>query len=325
MNRQEFIRGLAGAAAFGALPALAAKDCEIFYAPKPTPEELMDMPIMKKFHPTRLEIKVGAKKPFGLLHFSDSHIAMMNGYDLIRADEAEYRWYESDYKCFANAASGLAAALAYSKVKGLYRLHTGDLVDYLSNANVHYIENEFKNLPSMYAIGNHEYCGTNRPAPTDLKAARAKAEPWFPNGFTVHSTVIEGVNFVTFDNVGMCTDIADREIAALKAEFAKGLPTVLAYHIPFYTKDLADRLVADSHGNLKSVDDISEAYLAATPKWAVKKVNRFLASFLPKQKNLKAMLCGHLHFEYSGEFCEGVTQYVAGATYKGNAYEIRFC
>ena len=75
---------------------------------------------------------------------------------------------------------------------------------------------------------------------------------------------------------------------------------------------------------LKSIADLNRGWLAACPGKGDLKINTTLVEWLPKQKNLKALLCGHEHFEYQTQFCENVTQYICGATFKGNAYHIRF-
>lgn len=325
-NRREFIGLGFGAVASGLLPAFAQTDCEIWYARDVDGEEALAMPIMKNFHPTRLEIRVGATKPFRMLHMSDSHIAQMNSRDLAKADEVELKWYESRRRHFENAATGLAAALLYAKVKKLPILHTGDLVDYLSDANCNIAKRDLEGVDCLYAVGNHELAGTHRPGPRkdQLAAARAKSEKYFPNPFTVHSHVINGVNFVAFDNVGMSNDVYPAQFAAIEAEFAKGLPVVLAYHTPFYAEALADVIMSAKGYKPKSRSDIGEGWLAACPGKPTLPINGKLVTWLKEQKNLKALLCGHMHRESQVAFTDTVTQYVAGATYKGNAYEIDF-
>lgn len=53
-------------------------------------------------------------------------------------------------------------------------------------------------------------------------------------------------------------------------------------------------------------------------------VFRQMTEFLKKQKNLKAWLCGHLHFEWQGTFGDGVPVCIAGRNFKGECYEISF-
>ena len=47
-------------------------------------------------------------------------------------------------------------------------------------------------------------------------------------------------------------------------------------------------------------------------------------AFLRNQANLKAILCGHLHFEWRGTFNGNVPMLVAGGNFEGHAYEISF-
>ena len=313
----------AGALAAQCLPVRAAKDCEILYAKEPVGEEALQMPIMKDFKPTPLEIRVGAKKPFTCLHISDSHLAQMDSRDLWKADDVELKWYEGRRRHFATNATGLAAALLYAKVKGLPVLHTGDLLDYPSDANLRWGQRELEGFDCIFAIGNHEHAGTPRPGPRgkDLAPARRMIRPFLPNNIAFHSRVVNGVDFVAFDNVGMSDDLFDAQVAAIKREFAKGLPVVMMYHVPFFTKDLGE--VEAKHAK-KRVDELDSGYLACCPgKWDLR-INKTLEPWLKEQKNLKALLCGHLHYEYQGAFTDTVTQYVAGATYYHNAYEITF-
>ena len=326
-NRREFCGLGLGALAAGFLkPVFAQTDCEIWYARDVDGEEALAMPIMRNFHPTHLEIRVGAKKPFRLLHISDSHLAQMNSRDLAKADEVELKWYESRRRHFENAATGLAAALLYAKAKRLPILHTGDLVDYLSDASCHTVRRDLEGVDCLFAVGNHELAGTHRPGPKkdQLAAARAKSEKYFPNPFMVSSRVINGVNFVAFDNVGMCDDVWKAQFAAIEKEFAKGLPVVLAYHTPFYSEALADVIMNAKGYKPERRDAINEAWLAACPGKPTLPINGKLSKWLREQKNLKALLCGHMHCENQVPFTDTVTQYVAGATFKGNAYEIEF-
>ena len=49
-----------------------------------------------------------------------------------------------------------------------------------------------------------------------------------------------------------------------------------------------------------------------------------IIDFLRGRKNLKAILCGHLHMEWHGVFGEGVPVHVAGRGFNGECYEISF-
>ena len=337
MDRRSFLGiGAAAFASAGVLPAFALDDRQQWYEPEVTGEALLDMPVMEGFKPTTIELKVGAKKPFEMLHISDSHLVTLGADDLARSDKTDLAYFRTRLGVFGHPKNVemFAAALAYSKAKGLPILHTGDLLDFVTEGGLAQARRDMAGRDWLYAIGNHEYCGSGKPGPKRewLKDARARMEKTFPNAIPCASKVVNGVNIVAFDNVGMSHEMFDAQFAAIKKEFAKGLPTVLAYHIPFYTQELAEYAVNEIQSTpnhwarhaVKTVADLNSGWLAACPGKGDLKINKTLVEWLPKQKNLKALLCGHKHFEYSSPFCEGVTQYVCGATFKGNAYHIRF-
>ena len=337
MNRRSFIALGAGAfASASVMPLFALDDRQQWYEPEVTGDALLGIPVMEGFKPTTLELKVGAKKPFEMLHISDSHLVTLGADDLARSDKKDLEYFRRRLGVFGHPENVIhfAAALAYAKAKKLPILHTGDLLDFLSDGGLGQVRSDMAGRDWLYAIGNHEYSGSGKPSPKSewLKAARGRLEKTYPNAIHCASRVVNGVNIVTIDNVGMSKDVFEAQFAAIKKEFAKGLPTVLAYHIPFYTQDLAEHLVniiqtTPNHwarNVLKSIADLNRGWLAACPGKGDLKINTTLVEWLPKQKNLKALLCGHEHFEYQTQFCENVTQYICGATFKGNAYHIRF-
>ena len=337
MNRRSFIGfGVSAFASAGVLPLFALDDRQQWYEPEVTGKALLDMPIMEGFKPTVLELRVGAKKPFEMLHISDSHLVTLGSDDLARSDKKDIDYFRRRLKTFGHPQNVemFAAAIAYSRAKNLPILHTGDLLDFVTEGGLAQVRRDMAGLKWNYAIGNHEYSGSGKPSPKMewLKGARGRMEKTFPNAIPCASKVVNGVNIVTIDNVGMSKDMFEAQFAAIKAEFAKGLPTVLAYHIPFYTHELAQHSVdviqtTPNHwarNSVKTIADLNSGWLASCPGKGDLKINKTLVEWLPKQKNLKALLCGHKHFEYSSPFCENVTQYVCGATFKGNAYHIKF-
>ena len=336
-DRRTFLGlGVSALASAGVLPLFALDDHQPWYEPEVSGDALLDQPILDGFKPTVLELKVGAKKPFEMLHISDSHLVMLGSDDFARADKKDIAYFRTRLKVFGfpKNVEMFAAALVYAKAKKLPILHTGDLLDFVSEGGLAKVRRDMAGQKWLYSIGNHEYSGTAKPSPKSewLKDARGRMEKTFPNAIPCASKIVNGVNIVTIDNVGMSKDMFEAQFAAIKKEFAKGLPTVLAYHIPFYTPELAQHSVdviqtTPNHwarNAVKSVADLHSGWLAACPGKGDLKINKTLVEWLPKQRNLKALLCGHKHFEFHSQFCENVTQYVCGATFNGNAYHIRF-
>ena len=278
MNRRSFIALGAGAfASTGILPLFAARDRQQWYEEEVVGDALLEMPMMEGFKPTTIEIKVGAKKPFEMLQISDSHLVTLGADDVAKADKDDLAHFRRRLKTFGHPENVIrfSAALAYAKAKKIPILHTGDLLDFVSEGGLARIRRDMAGRDWLYAIGNHEHSGSGKPSPKRewLKAARGRMEKTFPNAIPCASRVVNGVNIVMIDNVGMSHDMFEAQFAAIKKEFAKGLPTVLAYHVPFYTQDLAEHSVnvvqtTPNHwarNILRSVADLNSGWLAACP------------------------------------------------------------
>ena len=253
---------------------------------------------------SKLTLKVGAKKPFSALHFSDTHIAMSDAMDILACGERSLKVYEDRRTRFPISLQALAATIAYAERGNMPLFNTGDLIDYDSHANVECIANSFADRNILSALGNHESFGHRSKGlnPSTPEAARAlleKYEKAYRQPLIVASKVINGVNFVAFDNGGLERYFLERRLAAIKAEFEKGLPVVLLCHIPLNNKDLdapaVNGIVGDSFKN----------------------------ELRAHKSQIKAILCGHGHRERLGEW-NGIPVALAGANFEGSAREIEF-
>ena len=253
---------------------------------------------------SKLTLKVGAKKPFSALHFSDTHIAMSDAMDILGCGERSLKVYEDRRTRFPISLQALAATIAYAERGNMPLFNTGDLIDYDSHANVECIANSFADRNILSALGNHESFGHRSKGlnPSTLEEARAlleKYEKAYRQPLIVASKVINGVNFVAFDNGGLERYFLERRLAAIKAEFEKGLPVVLLCHIPLNNKDLdapaVNGIVGDSFKN----------------------------ELRAHKNQIKAILCGHGHRERLGEW-NGIPVALAGANFEGSAREIEF-
>ena len=275
---------------------------------------------------TPLEIPVGASRPFTVLHASDSHLNFMTVDDL---NDTKYGDLLEFYRArrAIDAMPPLAALVKEARARKLPIFHTGDLIDYESQANLSLARQSFAGVDVLFAPGNHECVGHwGRKAPnwSECREARQRIGRFFPNDLTVASRVINGVNFVAFDNAGLSNDVAGTsQFNRLRAEFDKGLPTVLLYHMPFYCRELRDWLVEGRDGKPVKEEHLAWGYLANVPREGTA-AERKIFELAASRKNLKAALCGHLHAELVCPFSDSVKQYVAGATFKGQAYEITF-
>ena len=342
LNRRGFIA--LGAAGFAA-PALAAisdplqplerrKRIDV----KATVEDNL---INEYLQPTQISLEVGAEKPFTALHFSDTHVSMMDAADLLSGKAKELSLYEArNHGMFGRggfpfAVQSLAATLAYAKRKGIPMLNTGDLFDFRSEANIACIARSFEGADVFSSLGNHEGHGLHSPGMNPQNAAaedalRARYEKAIGNPLVVASRVINGVNFVAFDNCEMSRFIRDKMVDMIKAELEKGLPTVLMCHMPPFSKKLYDDMM-EMHRVRKASYLPKETNLTAYfmmgedfQKSKAPKAFRNLFEYLAGRDNLKAILCGHLHFEWRGTFNGKVPVVIAGRNFNGECYEISF-
>ena len=305
-------------------------------AKKPIEDNLIN----EYLQPKRISLNVGAAKPFSALHFSDTHVCMMDAADLLSGKSKELSlWEARNHGVFGNGGfpfslPSLAATIAYARRKNIPMLNTGDVFDFRSEANIACIARSFKGQDVFSALGNHEGHGLHSPGanprtPSEENALLGRYEQAFGQPLTVASRVINGVNFVAFDNCEMARFSRDRQLRMLEEEFAKGLPTVAMCHMPPCSKELHEATCAlhKSRGKKPPDGKHLRGYYMMGEDFAETKASEGLAKivkFLRARKNLKAILCGHLHYEWQGEFGDGVPVVVAGRNFNGECYEISF-
>ena len=307
MTRRDFAKGLFAAGAV-VPPSLFAAEAE-------SPSAALKV--------KRYSVAAGASRPFRVLHVSDTHLSLVDRID----GQPSPRNSEERAKCFPRAEEGLNAALAYARERGETIVHTGDLIDYVNDGNL-----AVASPGGVFAAGNHEYCkmvGDGKVEDEAYKAeSRARVQSAYPGNLLFASRVVNGVNFVSFDNIYYYVPAGVPEM--FEAEAARGLPVVLCCHVPFYTPEIYEAVTRG---------DVTRApYLCGTPDEIVDQVkdqyrrrqqradartHEFVAR-LRGEKLVKAVLCGHLHWSHVSDFAPGVPQYCVGANFKMQAFEIEF-
>lgn len=314
MNRRDFLFLGTGAAAATALGGLNV------YTTGIENEQVL------KIKP--LEIDVGIGKAFKVFHFSDTHLNFFDAVDFSSVAPAKRRHYHSRWCRFPQALQSFYASIDYARSRKLPMLHTGDLVDYVSDGNDRVLEHNVQGLDLHYAIGNHEY-QSREPEhyATDKAAMRAHLRPFFRNDLDVASRVIGGVNFVAFDNA--LQNVREETVLGVRKEFEKGLPVVLLCHVPpTYTmlfrenSRKAKRIIGIGMGADPAKYD--HAPLPGNPADRHDERTKAFYAWLRSRKDLKAILCGHTHYAEIDDFSETAKMYVAGGNYEGHAYEITF-
>ncbi len=285
----------------------------------------------------RLTISVGATKPFKALHLSDTHLTRVDSRD----DERKHKLAATRTKYFPMAEQYFDAAIRYAATNNLMLLHTGDLQDFVSYANLDCIASKLGADKWFTAAGNHEYSQYVGEARED-EAYRAqtydRVQAAFPNNLTVASRVINGVNFVALDNGYY--KVSAEQYEAMRREVAKGLPIVLMCHVPFYTPEHC-KVILKTNGGVAGYMtgvplSITETYqqdpsLPADEQWRNRTVQQRadqttldFVEWLKEQPLLKAILCGHLHVFYEERFSPTAIQYTVESGFTGGVHEIQF-
>ena len=341
IGRRKFMAIGAGALAFPAIAAISdATDRAGRRQRINIKASLEDNLINEYLQPKCITLEVGAKKPFSALHFSDTHLSLLDAGELLSWTAKELRLYEARNNGvfgkggFPFAMQSLAATIAYARRRGIPMLNAGDLFDFRSELNLACVKNSFAGQDVFSALGNHEGWGLhtfrlNPGTVAEDDALRKRFEEALGNPLLLASRVINGVNFVAFDNTVFARRRRKEQLAMMKTEFAKNLPTVLMCHIPPFTPELheANCELLRKRGNPVPKDDNLNGYYMLGEDFAKTKASpimKEMVDFLKRQKNLKAFLCGHLHFEWQGHFAGRVPVLVAGRNFNGECYDVLF-
>ena len=318
MDRRSFLKRMAGMGALVAtsqLPALAEDDPTLF-------------PKRGRFERLALNygtVNIGLEKPFSILHISDTHLTAVYPNE----DEKKQQLHKIRTTTFGGRQEeALRDSLDWARQHVDYVVHTGDLIDWQSEANFDLVKKYFGE-GVVGCLGNHEFSqhmwlSESKETVTEQykDLTRKKLQEVFPYDIELQSQVVGGVNFVTLDDVyGYVTE---RQVELFRKEVKKGLPIVLCMHVPFHTENIwrADiRFWHDEKSRFRNV--------APDPSGEYKRqqddpVTSAFIAYLKTEPLLKAILAGHLHITIQDQFSPTVTEYVVGGNFLFHGEEILF-
>lgn len=260
-------------------------------------------------------IKIGLDSPVRIVHVSDTHLT----YADMRDGERKVRLAEGRLPMFPEAEEILRGICALSRDENLAIMHTGDLLDFVSLANLEAVKQFTDAYDCFMAAGNHEfslYVGEAKEDAAYRNRSLDKVQACFKNDIRMSSRIIGGLNFIALDN-GYYT-FEPEHLDFLKQEAAKGLPMVLMFHTPLYDSALYEESMRHTS---------CCAYLAGVPEelTACYEPNRReqqradattleILDYVAKEPMIKAILAGHLHFNYEGTFADRIPQIVTDCT-----------
>jgi len=304
--------------------------------PEPTPipqREYRSVPdLLLKIN--EISITVGATAPFKAIHLTDSHINKIDDRDfdvlsarfnkMVSKKEAIYRdVYLMDAVHYAETHDDMLV------------LHTGDILDMYSEAGLDYIAAIFHRLKNVFAcVGNHEFLnvvGHGIPDDPTRSLLHDTVQSAYCNDIIFDSKLVNGVNFVSFDNVNY--NVSQEIFDKMKLEVAKGYPIVIVCHIPIYIPETIQSRLDDRGGTYASVMGapkyITDTYTGTETSGAkfeqqASSVTLQFTEYLRQQTCIKAILCGHNHKKHIEQFSPTCKQYTMAASYDANMDLISF-
>ena len=269
------------------------------------------------------EVRIGLDRPVKLLHVTDTHLGLVDERDNERKHALAGRLSTPEKAIY------LEEHLAYAKENCDLLVHTGDLMDFVSHANVEKAREVLSDDKVFFIAGNHDY-------------SQYVGEAWEDDAYRMNSYMdidrmgglgvpmlfssrtVGGVNIVGIDN--SYYQFAPWQLWRLKEEAKKGLPIVLAFHDPLFEESLyrEHRRRSDDCTYLVGCDE--EHLLPYSEFRAVQQRptqdTLEMIDYIKNEPLIRLILTGHLHFDFESFLTPTLPQFVTGGAYEGRAREV---
>lgn len=256
-------------------------------------------------------LRLNIQKPFRFLHLSDTHLTYADERD----GERKVALSENRKQYFTVSEELLQKASELSKELQIPILHSGDMTDFVSLANLERVKKFVDQNDIFMAAGNHEFSlfvGEAKEDAAYRNQSLAKVQSVFHNNIRMSARVIGEVNFVALDNSYYLWE--REQLNFLKGEVAKGLPIILLVHTPLFDESLFEYMMKEKHPC---------AHQMAVPRELMKnyppaRYEQQLADditlegieYIHNAPEIKVILSGHLHFNFEGKVADRIEQIV---------------
>lgn len=284
------------------------------------PEEFPNRGKFERLSLTYAHIDAGATEPFSILHISDTHLTSA----YFSEDERKQTLMRSRTRTFGGRQEeALRDSLDWARQNVDYVLHTGDLIDWISEANLDLAE-KYLGENVAFAVGNHEYSRYMKLEKSEKTEAykeisRELLASKYHKNLTFVSQVVNGVNFITMDDVYYA--VTEEQVDLFEDQVRRKFPIILCMHVPIYTQEIAAANFKywKPGSRFRSYGPQKHKYTYETDSFTEKFFDR-----LKKQKLLKGILSGHTHFAMEEQFSPTARQYVVGPNFLFTGREILF-
>ena len=272
----------------------------------------------------------GSDDPFYFIHTSDTHVLLIDERD--SGDErlvetAKRR--ENDWPCALRTLDDLSIKAGELDA---FIVHTGDLIDYISQRNLD-VAKQFTAQNDVFACaGNHEYMNyiwDDLPGSAQRDLTQDRVLPAFSNDIRFSTRVEHGVKFIAVDNVYHRVD--SWQVDRLREELAKDdLPVILALHVPLYDPDMFEF-------QMTKYDFPHPAWLMGVPEELMREYG-YEEEWIEEQKpdaptnefcdlvaaspQIKAIVTGHNHADFTSQLTPTLKQYMVACD-QGQIFEVR--
>ena len=258
----------------------------------------------------RNTLDIGLGKTVRVLHASDTHLPLADDRDEPRKVELG----ESRTRAFPHAAQWLQEMSRVSREMKLPIMHTGDIIDFVSAANLEAAETFARENDLFMAAGNHEFAQYLGEALEDAayrNLSLARVQACFTNDIRMSSRIIDGLHFVALDNGYYKFD--PQQLTFLKEQVALGLPIVLMIHTPLYEPSFYRDAMArfSDSAYLAGVPDELRANYASDglrDYQAADAITAETIDYIAGETQIKAILTGHMHYDYDSVFADRIPQ-----------------
>ncbi len=267
-------------------------------------------------------IHVGLEKPVKLLHVTDTHLDLADGRDDARKRALAGRMSAPKKEQY------LCEHIAYAKEHCDLLVHTGDLMDFVSHANVDKARELLRDNHIFFIAGNHDYSQYIGEAWED-NAYRMNSYMQMGYGLGVpmffNSRVVGGVNIVGIDNSYYLFE--DWHLWRLRKEAEKGLPIILAFHDPLFEQTLYAHHMSFPGADCTYLVGCDEEHLLPYSEFRAvqqrpNEATLRMIDYIKHEPLIKAILTGHLHFNFESNITDALPQFVTGGAYDGIAREL---
>jgi len=256
------------------------------------------------------KITAGAERPFTLVNASDTHLTLADGRD----GERKVKLAAKRKNVFGDSEAMLSEISRISKELSAPIVYTGDIIDFVSRKNLERTKKFAAENDVFFIAGNHEfslYVGEAFEDEAYRNKSLARVQACFDNDIRFSSRIINGVNLVAIDDSYYRFD-AD-QFENLKKEVARGMPIILFMHCALFEQRLYKAINAEAPYLTCPPDDALEGcseYRVRQQK--PDEITKEMTDYIKSQPLIKAIVTGHLHWDWDGMLTESIPQYVTG-------------